>query len=93
MGRGRYFLERLADEADLSTELLPGQSIVEIAGDHRVLIENHFGVKAYSREKIAVQVKFGFVSICGCGLEILRMTKDQLIIRGKIEAVAFHRRG
>lgn len=93
MGRGRYFLERLADEADIFSEPLPGQSIVEIAGDRRLLIENHFGVKAYSREKIAVQVKFGFVSICGCDLEIMRMTKDQLVIRGKIDAVAFQRRG
>ena len=29
MGRGRYFLERLADEADLTAEPLPGQPIVE----------------------------------------------------------------
>lgn len=93
MGRGRNFLERLADEADISTEPLPGQPIIEVAGDRRVLIENHFGVKAYSREKIIVQVKFGWVSVCGCSLEILRMTKDQLIICGKIDAVTLQRRG
>ena len=52
MGKGRMILQRLADGADLSAEPLPGQPIVEIAGDRRVLIENHFGVKEYSREKI-----------------------------------------
>lgn len=93
MGRGRYFFEQLADGADIAAEPLPGQSIVEIAGDRRVLIENHFGVKAYSREKIVVKVRFGFVSVCGCGLELMRMTKEQLVIRGRIDAVTLQRRG
>ena len=44
-------------------EFLPTkeEDIVEIAGDRRVLIENHFGVKEYSREKIGVKVKYGLV--------------------------------
>ena len=79
MGKGRMILQRLADGADLSAEPLPGQPIVEIAGDRRVLIENHFGVKEYSREKI--------------DLELIRMTKEQLIISGRIDAVTLIRRG
>ena len=93
MGRGGYFLQRLADGADLTTEPLPGQPIVEIAGDRRVLIENHFGVKEYSRERISVKVKYGLVSVCGCGLELMRMTKEQLIICGRIDGVTLQRRG
>lgn len=93
MGRGHDFLERLADGADIAAEPLPGQPIVEIAGERRVLIENHYGVKAYSREKIVVHVKFGLISVCGCGLELMRMTKDQLVIRGRIDAVTLQRRG
>lgn len=93
MGGGRYFFERLADEIDLAAEPLPGQPIVEVAGDRRVLIENHFGVKAYSREKIVVKVKFGFVVVCGCGLELMQMTKEQLVIRGRIDMITLQRRG
>ncbi len=89
MGRGRDLLHRLAEETE---EPLPGQPIVELAGDTRVLIENHFGVKAYGREKIIVRVKYGWVSICGCGLELQRMTKEQLIIRGRIDGIAIQRR-
>ena len=89
MGKGRMILQRLADGADLSAEPLPGQPIVEIAGDRRVLIENHFGVKEYSREKIGVKVKYGL----GCNLELIRMTKEQLIISGRIDAVTLIRRG
>ena len=90
MGKGQMILQRLADGADLSAEPLP---IVEIAGDRRVLIENHFGVKEYSREKIGVKVKYGLVCVCGCNLELIRMTKEQLIISGRIDAVTLIRRG
>ncbi len=93
MGKGRFILERLAEEADTAGGSVPGQCIVEIAGGCRVLIENHFGVKAYCEEKIMVNVKLGCVSVCGTGLEIQRMTKEQLVIRGKIENVALLRRG
>jgi len=93
MGKGRMFLERLAEEADLGTDGIPGQTIVEIAGEGRVLIENHYGVMGYSRERILVKVKFGCISVCGCGLELLKMTREQLVIRGRIDAVTLQRRG
>ena len=66
--------------------------LVEIMGQSRVLIENHGGVMGYSRERILVRVGYGCVSVCGCGLELLRMTREQLVIRGKIEGVSLHRR-
>ena len=93
MDRGRTFWERLADDVDLASEPLPGQPIVELAGERRVLIENHLCVKAYSRESILVKVKFGCICVCGSGLELARMTREQLLIRGKIDSVALQRRG
>lgn len=93
MKNGQHFLERLADGAELSGEPIPGGSLVEIAGDSRVLIENHFGITQYSRERICVKVKFGLISICGCNLELICMTKEQLIISGRIEQVGIIRRG
>lgn len=93
MGKRRYFLERFAEETDLASQPLPGQPIVEIAGDSRVLIENHFGVKAYSREKIVVGLKYGCLCIFGCELEISRMTKEQLVVHGRIDGVTLQRRG
>lgn len=93
MVKGRRFLERLAEDTDLIQEPMPGQTIVELAGENRVLIENHKGVKAYSCEKIVVKVQYGFLSVCGCGLELQRMSREQLVIRGRIDGVSLHRRG
>ena len=93
MGKRGNIWERLAEGADLTAEPMPGQPIVEIAGDRRVLIENHCGVQEYSREKVGVKVKYGLICVCGCNLELNCMTKDQLIISGRIDAVHLMRRG
>ena len=77
---------------DLPGESLPGQVLVEIAGENRVLIEHHCGVREYSRERIGVKVKFGLVQICGSCLELRCMTKEQLVISGRIDCVMLKRR-
>lgn len=92
MKKDKGFLERLTEGTELLSEPLPGQPIVEIAGDRRVVVENHGGVTQYSREKIGVKVKFGTVCVCGCGLELVRMSREQLIIVGRIDGVHLIRR-
>lgn len=88
MRRQFDFWERM----DLPGEAFPGQALVEIAGNSRVLIEQHRGVCEYSRERISISVSFGQVQICGSGLELRSMTKDQLVISGSIDAVCLNRR-
>ena len=93
MGKRQDFFYRLADSMELPGEPMPGQPVIEIAGDKRVLLENHFGVKEYCPERIAVKVKYGMVIICGCGLELKHMSSQQLVISGRINAVTLQRRG
>ncbi len=93
MGQRHSFLEQLNEKTGLRSQQLPEQTIIEIAGDRRVLIENHYGVKEYSHEKIMVNVKFGCVCVDGCKLELMRMSRDQLVICGEINHVSLLRRG
>ena len=87
--KGRYdLLERL----DLPGETLPGQVLVEIAGENRVLIEQHRGIREYTPERIGVCVRYGMVEICGRGLELRSMSREQLIICGQIDSVTLIRR-
>lgn len=90
MGKG--IIQRLMEKAELSEVPLPGHPILELAGDRRVLIENHFGVKEYSQNRITVKVSYGQVSIQGESLRILRMTNKQLLICGSISGIALQRR-
>ena len=92
MSKGRRFLYRLTDAAQLHDEAIPRLPLVEIMNDQRVLIENHWGVVEYGTTQISVNVRFGTVTICGCNLELARMMKGQLIVTGRIDSVHLQRR-
>jgi len=92
MKRESNLWERLMRETIIQEGTLPGQPLIEIAGDHRVLIESHCGVKEYSRERIRVMVRRGSVVITGNCLELRSMTRDQLVIFGCIDGVILKRR-
>lgn len=92
MGRGHYLIQRVVDQASLSAGAMPGHPIVELSGDRRVLIEHHFGVKEYGRSRITVKMSYGLLCILGESLEILRMTKEQLVICGRVNEICLQRR-
>lgn len=75
-----------------ASHMLPGCPLIEIAGERRVLVENHNGVIEYGGNRICVRVKYGHVSIHGEGLQIAKMTAEQLVICGKIDGVDLFRR-
>lgn len=92
MAEKGHWIQRIADGANLYGESLPGVPVMELAGDRRVLIERHEGVMEYGPEQICIRVKFGMLCISGCGLELRQMTRQQLIISGRIDCIRIHRR-
>ena len=91
MEREKGLMERITNAADLPDMPIPGLPLIELAGDRRVLMENHCGVIEYGKERICVKVKFGQVCICGEDLNLAKMTKSQLIVSGKIQGVELYR--
>ena len=85
-------LQRITERVELSGEPIPGQPVIEIGGENRVLIENYSAVREYNPQRICVLVKYGSVTVAGCGLELRRITKEQLVIAGRIDGVTLHRR-
>ena len=61
--------------------------LVELAGDKRVLVENHQGILAYSLEEIQVKVAYGRLLIYGTKLMIAQMSCDQIVITGQIRSL------
>ncbi len=92
MVQKRHWMQRLTEAADLYGEAAPALPLVEIAGETRVLIECHEGVTQYCPTQICVRVSYGQVCVCGCGLELAVMTKERLVIAGRIDAVQLVRR-
>ena len=89
--RGQW-INKIAQQADLIGEPLPGQPLVELYGDNRLLIERHGGVVQYQGEEICVKVPYGILCVIGSGLELARMCRDQLVITGKIDGLKIMRR-
>ena len=92
MRKGHRIQERMPEHNHHSICPTPYQTIIEIAGAHRVLIENHAGVITYEKETVLIKVKYGFISVCGCNLEIMCMSRDQIVIQGEIQGVSLQRR-
>ena len=92
MGMDHRLFSRLQDFGEYSGNTIFDQTIIEISSDSRVLIEKHFGVREYSRNIIVVNVKYGLVKICGECLELRQMTKEQLVISGRISSISLCRR-
>lgn len=88
----QQWIRAMADRSDLHGEVLPSQSVIEIVGENRVLIERHQGVQEYGQEHIQVGLSFGVASVHGCNLKLTRMTHQQLVITGRIEGVSLQRR-
>lgn len=83
--------EKWTDRLDLPEEPMPAETVVEIVGHRRVLIEHHCGVIHYGCSRICVRVKFGTITVVGNELELTRMTRQQLIISGCVDGVSLER--
>jgi len=72
---------------DLPAEILPKVPRLTLSGGSEVLIENHGGLKNYSRDCIEVRGRTNLMQIHGEDLELVAMTKTDIVIRGIIVAV------
>ena len=88
----KVLLNRITAGSALADNKFTGSPLIEVTGDHRVLIENHCGVREYSSEKISVNVNYGIISISGEKLTLAQMTQEQLVICGRILDISLIRR-
>lgn len=91
MGDSGNWRERLREQISRSPEPVPGIPLIEIAGQGRLLIENHRGVCCCGREQIRIRVNYGEVTVTGCRLELAWMSKEMVVITGRIDCVTLHR--
>lgn len=87
MKDARNFLQQVLDSAGLEEEMLPGQTVVELLGDQRALIENHRQVVGYDLTRVCIRVSFGMLQVLGCNLRLRAMTGRKLLITGTIDRI------
>ena len=67
--------------------LRANNSLIEVIGNRRILIENHSGVSAYTREHIRVKTCDGMICITGTDFVLECISKYQLVITGCVHCV------
>lgn len=87
MKNNETIADRISRAANRTKDAFGMQPLIELAGNRRVLIEHHQGITQYGTEKIAISVSYGSVDICGCGLALMHMSNEQLVITGSIHSV------
>ena len=86
------WIQRMMERTEMMEEVFPGESIIEVVGEGRVLIEGHKGVSAYGGDRVCVKIRSGIAEICGSNLKLTRMNVNKLVITGSLDSVNLLRR-
>ena len=86
-------MKRLTEWDNVRQDLIPGTPLIEIAGTNRVYIENHQKIVMYTESEIHIGVKYGTIVVLGDGLSFSCITKEYLVVSGRIFSVHLNGRG
>ena len=73
--------------AALEPEGLRPRTLTELYGSERLLVEQHRGILGYGTECIRIDATFGVLVVEGADLRLCCMSRSQLVIRGKLQAI------
>ena len=82
------FINKIVKSMDVP-EAVSSVSKVTVISDSSVVVENHFGVSAYSPEDIIIRLSDKKMRIYGCGLVIEYLSDSVVGITGKIASLSF----
>lgn len=82
---------KISGMMDLPLDIAFDLPRIVIIGDLGVEIFNHRGLILYSKERVAVAVEFGTVTVKGSDLEIEEVGPEEMSIRGTVTSVEMSR--
>ena len=85
-------IKNLCAEHDALSGLLR-EPLLELLGDERLLIENHKGIRSYAPDNILIGISNGMISVLGQTLRIICMTRDRIVICGRIMQLTIEKGG
>lgn len=86
----RQELFEAAERMNLPSQVM-GAFRVEITGTHQVLLVGHKGIRSYGEREMIVDLDSAAVILQGDGFHIKAMTRQELLISGKIVSIQFQR--
>ena len=80
---------RLDEILEIPDEVSTGLPKITIMGFEKAFIENHKGILEYQDFFVRLNTNIGIININGFNLKLEDMTKDDLMITGRIDSVDF----
>lgn len=83
------FFNQLSEYYDLPEDVIINLPIINMAGNQKMVIENHEGIVQYTDSQISIKIKKSLLIVEGVELKILQYAKDEIMIKGKIITIKF----
>ena len=81
--------KRVTTTFELPRDIMLDWPTARMAGDEEIVLSNHKGIAEYTKERVRVKTALGIVRILGRGLVIKEISRDDIVIVGKIDAVVY----
>lgn len=86
-----HFLEYTSETLSIPKDVVAGQALISMTGNHGIRISNYRGVEEYSTEHVKLALGKKSLLICGSHLLIEYFRKDEIKIVGNISTISFVR--
>jgi len=83
------FLERFSSHLSIPKDVIAGQAMISMTGNHLIRICNYRVIEEYSTEQIRLSLGKKSLLVCGNHLMIELLRKDEIEIVGIISNVSF----
>ena len=83
------FLEQASESLCIPKDVIAGQSMIHITGNHKIRVCNYRSVAEYSTECIRLSLGKKYIVISGNKLLIESLRKEEILIVGNILNISF----
>jgi len=78
---------RLAETLGLPYDTVLGYPMLQLAGNRKIRVENHTGVRRLAADGIWLGTPKGVVRLLGSELYLARLDKDEAVVAGRLEQI------
>lgn len=83
------FLEQISESLSIPKDVIAGQPMINLNGNHSIRVVNYRSVELYTTEHIRLSLEKKHLEICGKQLIIESLRKEEIIIVGNILNISF----
>ncbi|OOB76802.1 MAG: hypothetical protein BEN19_03935 [Epulopiscium sp. Nuni2H_MBin003] len=83
-------IRQLIREIDVVGEAMMGLPFITMTGNNSVSVENFLSIAEVGPESFRLKTKSGEIIVLGNDLIARSMTKEEIVIKGKIKGISFN---